>query len=527
MEAFSEDWADFTADDERLLPVTVSWTASHNDTRSSEWGSCKDWGYDEGNDPLFDLDNVGRDAGSDLFNGSFSDQTTHAPSLSPRNLFLNDQGGSLHIPSEVPLKDDSYSGHDEVASPIDDLHAGLDDDDLGRYLSEGAVHHADAATGTSMGSGKNKGSSTSLDGVAFFDDLGSICGGHDLPSQNTDSAPNIDNTINTHNTTSTNTNSTINISNTINTGITIDDDEILVPTDNGNFGADYNELSIGGEEIAQQLKPDNLASVPSDGYDYFADEQFFDMPSGFQLASNGLEVGSSPEEPGSSVQNPLEIADDEVEDGFHDAHVLGTSAHRSSSSTTVKMPESRAFDFQDTEAPVFVSYAEVELIIPTPRKAISPVQPGTSKCFACLANKTSQEFKKLVSWRLQRGLYSCTGCYVGAGPVPNVLDEWCREKQRERRRRIAAEANGEIYVPGGGEEDVDAGPGTGASEAQSTASLHKRGASAMAGGSDSTEGTTKKARLTKQVANKTSEPIQRPGSPKRKMRGLGQPPAEL
>ncbi|KHE86526.1 hypothetical protein GE21DRAFT_5049 [Neurospora crassa] len=521
MEAFSEDWADFTADDERLLPVTVSWTASHNDARSSKWGSCKDWGYDEGNDPLFDLDNVGRDAGSDLFNGSFSDQTTHALFLSPRNLFLNDQGGSLHIPSEVPLKDDNCSGHDEVASPIDDLHAGLDDNDLDRYLSEGAVYHADAATGTSMGSAENNGSSTSLDGVPFIDDLGSICGGHDLPSQNTDRA---------HNTTSVNTNSTINTGNTIstsNTGNTINKDRILVHTDNGNFGAAYSELASGRKEITQDLNPDNLGTAPSDELDSIANDQAFDMPFDLQLPSNGLEVGSSPEEPGSSVKNPLEIADDEVEDGFHDAHVLGTSAHRSSSSTTVKMPESRAFDFQDTEAPVFVSYAKVELIIPTPRKAISPVQPGTSKCFECLANRTSQEFKKLVSWRLQRGLYSCTGCYVGAGPVPNVLDEWCREKQRERRRRIAAEANGEIYVPGGGQEDVGAGPGTGASEAQSTASLHKRGASAMAGGSDSTEDTNKKTRLTKQVANKTSEPIQRPGSPKRKMRGLGQPPAEL
>lgn len=82
-------------------------------------------------------------------------------------------------------------------------------------------------------------------------------------------------------------------------------------------------------------------------------------------------------------------------------------------------------------------------------------------------------------------------------------------------------------MPGGGQEDVEAGSGTAASEAQSTASLPKRGAFDMAGGSDIAEGTAKKARLTGKVADKTSEPIQRPGSPKRKMKGWGQPPAEL
>ncbi|KAK3495317.1 uncharacterized protein B0T23DRAFT_404047 [Neurospora hispaniola] len=533
MEAFSKDWADFTADDERLLPVTVSWSASHNDAESSERGSYEDGGYDEGSNLLFELDNVGRDTGSGLFGGSFSDQTTHAPSLSQSNSFLNDQGGSLRIPSEVLPNDHSYSSHDEIASPNDDPHAGQDNGDLVQYLlSEGDVDHARAVTGTSTGSDQNNGSNASLDGVSLVDELVSIWGGYALPSLNTGRALNTDNTIKTHNTTSINTNSTIYISNTIstsntiNTGITIDDDEIFVPTDNGNFGADYNELSIGGEEITQQLKPDNLASVPSDGYDHFADEQFLDMPSDFQLPSNGLEVGSRPEAPGSDIQNPLEIADDEVEHGFHGPHVSGTPAYRNISSTTATVQESQTFDSHDTEAQVYVSYAEVELIIPAPRKAISP-QPGTSKCFECLANRTSQEFKKLVLWRLQRGLYSCTGCYVGAGPIPNVLDERCREKQRERRRRVAAEANGEIYVPGGGQEDVEAGFGTAASEAQSTPSLPKRDASAMAGGSDVVEGTAKKARLTKKVADETSEPIQRPGSPKRKMKGWGQPPAEL
>lgn len=129
----------------------------------------------------------------------------------------------------------------------------------------------------------------------------------------------------------------------------------------------------------------------------------------------------------------------------------------------------------------------------------------------------------LVSWRLQRGLYSCTGCYVGAGPTPNVLDEMCRDKQRERRRRLAAEANGETYIPGGG-QDTEAG--IVASDAQSTASLpSKRGASAMAGGSDVAEGTAKKARITKEEVDKTVDQIRRPASPKRRMQGLGQPPA--
>lgn len=144
-------------------------------------------------------------------------------------------------------------------------------------------------------------------------------------------------------------------------------------------------------------------------------------------------------------------------------------------------------------------------------------------CLGCLKNRASQRMTELVSWRLQRGLYSCTGCYVGAGPTPNVLDEMCREKQRERRRRLAAEANGETYIPGGG-QDVEAGIVP--SDAQSTTPLPKRGASAMAGGSDVAEGTAKKARLTKQEADKTLDQIRRPGSPKRRMQGLGQPPGK-
>ena len=68
--------------------------------------------------------------------------------------------------------------------------------------------------------------------------------------------------------------------------------------------------------------------------------------------------------------------------------------------------------------------------------------------------------KDNVLWRLKRGLevYTCTACYVGAGIVPNVLDQACRHKQRERRRRLAAEANGEVYVPSLIEADAPATP---------------------------------------------------------------------
>ena len=112
------------------------------------------------------------------------------------------------------------------------------------------------------------------------------------------------------------------------------------------------------------------------------------------------------------------------------------------------------------------------------------------KSSSCLANTMSDRTKEIMSWHLHRGYYSCAGCYVDTGVIPNVLDQACRHKQRERRRRLAAEANGEVYVPTAMEADPLA-----------TAN-NKRAAETMAGAN----GAGKRRRKTK-VAKRTHELI--------------------
>ncbi|KAK1773230.1 hypothetical protein QBC45DRAFT_462709 [Copromyces sp. CBS 386.78] len=184
------------------------------------------------------------------------------------------------------------------------------------------------------------------------------------------------------------------------------------------------------------------------------------------------------------------------------------------------------------EEPVHVSHVEVELVAPTPHKAITPVVAMCNTVKIVELDLTEEEcpnpeLKRVVSRRLKQGIYSCTGCYWECAEgltIPNVLGEKCREKQRERRERLAAEGSGEAALGAGGQGEV--GAGAEGSEAQSTASSNKRGASSMAGNGDVAAGVSKKARVTKKVAGKASEPIQRPANPLRKARGLWEPPAK-
>ncbi|KAK3334598.1 hypothetical protein B0H65DRAFT_446871 [Neurospora tetraspora] len=403
-----------------LLPITglleIAWSASPNDAGSSERESYEGLGYDEGNDLLFEPNDVGRDTGNDFLGGGFSDQTTHASSFSSANLSLNEQGGNLHIPPEVVPGDDSRSGQDEVASPNDDANAGLDDGDLVQYLSEGAEYYEFAATGTPNSISANQNS--------------------------------------------------ISINNSISSDNTVSSDD-TVNNDRANFGVDHSELSICHEEVSQIPDSGNPVRDTSVESDPFADEQGFDMPFASQLPSNGVEVGSSPEQLGTNTQNPLEISDNDVEDGFNDPHMPGSPADKNYPSTTATRPTSRTFDFHNTEAPVYVSHVEVELVVPAPRKAIIPV---VALC-----------------------------CYIGGGPTPNVLDEKCVEKGRVQRARRAAAAaaeanggqsdaqqddmtNGEASLADEGHREAQVGAA--GLDAPSTVSQNKRGASTMAGNED-------------------------------------------
>ena len=125
----------------------------------------------------------------------------------------------------------------------------------------------------------------------------------------------------------------------------------------------------------------------------------------------------------------------------------------------------------------------------------------------------SDTTKDNVLWRLKRGLevYTYTACYIGAGIIPNVLDQACRHKQRERKRRLAAEANGQVYVP----TAMEAEPPV------TFTTNNKRAADALAG----PNGASKKRRKAK-TAKKTAKLIERPGRPKPARSCAFEPPAE-
>ncbi|KAK3504349.1 hypothetical protein B0T13DRAFT_391924 [Neurospora crassa] len=506
-------WAGFGPDDAPVASV----------------GYDEDWGYDFFNNfnneevhLALDFHDAGHDAGRGSLVGSSIDRTSSIcsgvsnahdhyysqPSFAPRYPSINDHQDNFVIPPGTAPGDESHSGQDQVASPKDDINTGLDSRNRGRFLREGNTSHDFTTVDTSI---------TTLPQGAFpADGVGSVFGGYAAPSNSIDGAVETDNTF------TINLNSTVNPSMITNTDTTFKWHEAsnLNEADKAKLGKDHSGLSIRTDRDISGLDSGSLVRATSSEPSNSAREQGHGAPFTSQLSYSSMEMAPSNQEDASETQGSLELFQDNVDVASNRPQTPSLPSDVSDSSATAS-PTLGTFD--NTESPIFTSYADVELVVPTLRKPISPMQPGVSMCLGCLKNRASKRMGALVLWRLQRGLYSCTGCYVGAGPTPNVLDEMCREKQRERRRRLAAEANGETYVPGGG-QDVEAGilP----SDVQSTSSLPKRGASAMAGGSDVAEGTAKKARLTKLEAGKTFDPIRRPGSPKRRMQGLGQPPAK-
>ncbi|KAL0472840.1 hypothetical protein QR685DRAFT_436898 [Neurospora intermedia] len=505
------------------------------------------WGYhffnnfnNEEVDLAIDFHDAGHNAGRGSLGGSSNDRTSSIssgvsnahnhhysqPSFAPRYPSIKDYRGNFEIPPGTAPGDESHFDQDQVASLEDDMNTGLDSLNRGRFIGVDNTSHHLTTVDTSI--------TTLPQGTFSADGPGSFSGGYVAPSNSIDGAVETNNSFTLDEAINrnipltvnpamiTNTDTTLkrheasNLDEALNTG----DNTYLHGADKAKPGKDHSELSIRPDRDISELNSGSLVRARSFEPDNSASTKDFDMPIASQLPYSSMEMISSNQEDGSETQGSLELSERAVNVASNNSQRHGLPLRVSDLSTT----ESPTFTTSDdTDAPVFTSYADVELVMPTLRKPISPVQPGVSKCLKCLKNRASQMMEALVSWRLQRGLYSCTGCYVGAGPTPNVLDEMCRDKQRERRRRLAAEANGETYIPGGG-QDTEAG--IVASDAQSTASLpSKRGASAMAGGSDVAEGTAKKARITKEEVDKTVDQIRRPASPKRRMQGLGQPPA--
>ncbi|KAK3946720.1 hypothetical protein QBC32DRAFT_123698 [Pseudoneurospora amorphoporcata] len=204
MEAFSEDWDSFTANDERLIPISTASPARLDGADSLEWVNFGEWVNDEGNDAMaFEIKDIGRDTGSnsvggggegdlaDLFSSNVADANQddpHESSFFSGNLWLNGLGGNLYIPPEIVPGDDIHHGQDEIASENDNEDKGLDDGGLIQDQGEGVEYHDFAAPGTPVNSNQKDGTNASLEGASFFDNLGPVSGDYGCPGPKTNNS---------------------------------------------------------------------------------------------------------------------------------------------------------------------------------------------------------------------------------------------------------------------------------------------------------------------------------------------------
>lgn len=353
------------------------------------------------------------------------------PSFAPRYPSIKDYRGNFEIPPGTAPGDESHFDQDQVASLEDDMNTGLDSLNRGRFIGvDNTSHHLTtvdtsittlpqgtfSADGPGSFSGGYVAPSNSIDGAVETNNSFTLdeAINRNIPLTvnpamitNTDTtlkrheASNLDEALNTGDNTylhgavnaesilNSNSDEPDNATNTFHFQAAVNIDKDFYPTfdeavnanHSFNFersetkgkakpGKDHSELSIRPDRDISELNSGSLVRARSFEPDNSASTKDFDMPIASQLPYSSMEMISSNQEDGSETQGSLELSERAVNVASNNSQRHGLPLRVSDLSTT----ESPTFTTSDdTDAPVFTSYADVELVMPTLRKPISPV----------------------------------------------------------------------------------------------------------------------------------------------------------